>query len=73
MIASGPTSDRSTLEPVITTDELLTPPQVGRALGLETYEVLVLMDDGRLPRVKGADGLLYVPAEAVASYAKSRN
>ena len=65
--------DRSTIEPVTATDELLTPPQAGRALGLETYEVLVLMDSGRLPRVKGSDGLIYVPAEAVAAYAKARN
>jgi hypothetical protein len=65
--------DGSTLEPVTTTDALLTPPQVGRALGLETYEVLVLMDSGRLPRVKGGDGLIYVPAEAVTAYAESRD
>jgi hypothetical protein len=58
---------------VTATDELLTPPQVGRALGLETYEVLVLMDSGRLPRVKGSDGLIYVPADAVAAYAHSRS
>jgi hypothetical protein len=58
---------------VTATDELLTPPQVGRALGLETYEVLVLMDSARLPRVKGSDGLIYVPADAVAAYAHSRS
>jgi len=57
---------------VTTTDELLTPPQVGRALGLDTYEVLVLLDSGRLPRVKGKDGLIYVPADAVAAYAQSQ-
>jgi hypothetical protein len=43
------------------------------ALELETYEVLVLMDLGRLPRVKGSDGLIYVPSEAVAAYAHSRD
>jgi hypothetical protein len=61
----------SNLESVTATDELLTPPQVGRALGIETYEVLVLMDRGDLPRVKGTDGLLYIPADAVAEYTRS--
>jgi hypothetical protein len=58
---------------VTSTDEFLAPPQVGRALGLEAYEVHVLSDSGRLPRVKGSDGLIYVSAEAVAAYAESRD
>ena len=58
---------------VTMTDELMTPPQAGRALGVDTYEVLVLMDRGDLPRVKGADGLLYVPTEAVAEYARTHS
>lgn len=57
---------------VTSTDELLTPPQVGRTLGVDTYAVLVLIDAGDLPRVKGDDGLIYVPAEAVAAYETSR-
>jgi hypothetical protein len=64
--------DRGTLVVMTSTDQLITPPQVGRALGLETYDVLVLIDAGDLPRVKGDDGLIYVPAEAVAAYAASR-
>ena len=52
-------------------DEMMTPPQVGRALGMDTYEVLVLIDAGALPQVRGTDGLVYVPAEAVTAYAHS--
>jgi hypothetical protein len=66
-------TDGGTLFPVTMTDELMTPPQAGRALGVETYEVLVLMDRGDLPRVKGTDGLLYVPTEAVAEYARTHS
>lgn len=55
-----------------TTDQLLSPPQAARALGVDTYDVLVLIDGGHLPKVKGEDGLVYVPAEAVAEYARSR-
>ncbi|MCU1461925.1 MAG: hypothetical protein JWO37_2000 [Acidimicrobiales bacterium] len=53
------------------TEELLTPPQAGRALGLDTYQVLLLMDTRDLPRVKGDDGLFYVPLLAVRAYAES--
>ena len=59
------------MDDVTTTEQLMTPPQVGRALGVETYDVLLLLDSGELPRVKGDDGLVYVPAAAVAAYAES--
>jgi hypothetical protein len=65
--------DVGNLGSVSPTDELLTPPQVGHALGIETYEVLRLMDGGDLPRVKEADGLRYVPAKAVNDYARSHS
>jgi hypothetical protein len=58
---------------VTNTEELLTPPQVGRVLGLETFDVLVLMDSGDLPRVKGDDGMVYVPLQAVQAYAESQH
>jgi hypothetical protein len=54
---------------VTTTEQLLTPPQAGRLLELETYDVLLLMDSGELPRVKGDDGMVYLPLQAVQAYA----
>jgi len=53
-----------------TTEQLLTPPQAGRLLKLETYDVLLLMDNGELPRIKGDDGMVYVPLQAVQAYAE---
>ena len=59
---------------VTTTDELLTPPQVGRALGLETYEVLVLMEaTGGSRGSREATRLLYVPVDVVAAYRRTRD
>ena len=55
-----------------TTEQMLTPPQVARLLGVETYDVLVLMDSGELPRVKADDGLVYVPSDAVEAYCLKR-
>ncbi len=57
------------MDPMTTTEHLMTPPQVGRALGIETYDVLWLLDGGDLPMIKGDDGLVYVPADAVRAYA----
>jgi len=62
-----------TVVDVNATEELLTPPQAGRALGLDTYDVLLLMDTGDLPRVKGDDGLFYVPLLAVRAYAEGHH
>jgi hypothetical protein len=47
----------------------MTPPQAGRALGIETLDVLWLIDGGDLPLIKGYDGMIYVSEEAVQAYA----
>lgn len=57
------------MDPVTTTEQLMTPPQVGRALGIDTYDVLWLLDAGELPLIKGDDGMVYVPMQAVRAYA----
>ena len=54
------------------TDQLLTPPQVGRVLGIDTVDVLVLIDEGQLARIKGEDGLIYVSASAVEAFRSTR-
>ena len=56
--------------PGITTKELMA--RIGHASPRAAliYDVLLLMDAGDLPRVKGDDGLFYVPLLAVRAYAE---
>ena len=49
-------------------DEPLRVPEVAQRLGLDGPEVYLLIADGELAAGKGADGMVYVTAEAVEDY-----
>ena len=49
-------------------DRFLRVPEVARALDLDGKDVYVLIERGELQAGKGADGLVYVPEQAVQDY-----
>jgi excisionase family DNA binding protein len=49
-------------------DAALTVPEVARRLGIPGPDVYRLIENGELRAGKGADGLVYVPEEALAEY-----
>jgi hypothetical protein len=49
-------------------ERLLRVPEVARALGLDGPEVYRLIETGDLHAGKGADGLVYVPEQALRDY-----
>ncbi|MGH9109161.1 MAG: hypothetical protein ACRDY3_06840 [Acidimicrobiales bacterium] len=52
----------------MTEEEMLSPPEAARRLGVRTAVVIEAMYERRLPRVRLGDGTLGIPADAVADF-----